>query len=137
VTIQVLHHLLTGDLLQVPNAFQHILAWEKTPTLGNALPAFERMKQTWEKMQTDLPETAILIQPGLDKLVEYQGYADANPTYILATGMLKRQSMLLLLTYIPLIVLNPRLKLRWFIENAPHETNRAKGIVLAEVLNSN
>ncbi len=73
-------------VLQVPNAFQHILAKEKTPTLGNALPAFERMRQTWQQMQINTPETHALIQPGLDKLAEYRHYADSNPTYILATG---------------------------------------------------
>ena len=85
-------------LPQVPNAFQHILAKEKTPTLGSALPAYERMKQTWEKMQSDLPEAERLIQPGLDKLAEYRALADTNPTYILATGTLSCRCLYLLIS---------------------------------------
>lgn len=62
------------------------MAKEKNPTIPSALPAFERMRQTWEQMQSDLPETEALIQPGLDKLAEYCHYADINPTYIIATS---------------------------------------------------
>ena len=79
------------SLLQVPNVFQHILAKEKTPTLGSALPAYKRMKQTWENMQSEIPETERLIQPGLDKLAEYHVLADMNPTYVLATGILSHK----------------------------------------------
>ncbi|KAJ7848736.1 hypothetical protein B0H14DRAFT_2259389, partial [Mycena olivaceomarginata] len=41
--------------LSVPHAFQQRLSAEKTPTLGDALPAFEAMITAWEKQQIMYP----------------------------------------------------------------------------------
>ncbi|KAJ7772194.1 hypothetical protein B0H16DRAFT_1768743 [Mycena metata] len=71
-------------ILEVPHAFQQKLSAEKTPTLGNALPAFEAMIKKWEQMQVDYPELADIIQKGLDKLGTYQERVERVPAYVLA-----------------------------------------------------
>ncbi|KAJ7691514.1 ribonuclease H-like domain-containing protein [Mycena olivaceomarginata] len=71
-------------ILDVPHAFQQKLSAEKTPTLCNALPAFEAMINKWQQMQLDNPETADIIQKGLDKLGSYQDRLEHVPAYILA-----------------------------------------------------
>ncbi|KAK7059379.1 hypothetical protein R3P38DRAFT_2758829 [Favolaschia claudopus] len=43
-----------------------------TPTLGHALPAFEAMIAQWEKQQTCHPETADIVQQGINKLDDYR-----------------------------------------------------------------
>ncbi|KAJ7764720.1 hypothetical protein B0H16DRAFT_1883353 [Mycena metata] len=82
-------------ILEVPHAFQQKLSAEKTPTLGNALPAFEAMIKKWEQMQVDYPELADIIQKGLDKLGTYQERVERVPAYVLA------------------MLINPAIKLRW------------------------
>jgi hypothetical protein len=67
----------------VPHAFQQKLSAEKTPTLCNARPAFEAMINKWQQMQLDNPETADIIQKGLDKLGSYQDRLERVPAYIL------------------------------------------------------
>ncbi|KAG1746324.1 hypothetical protein EDB19DRAFT_1631665, partial [Suillus lakei] len=68
----------------VPHAFQQRLSAEKTPTLCNAIPAFEAMVQIWSKQLDDDPNLAIVIQPGLDKLNDYQSRIADVPAYALA-----------------------------------------------------
>lgn len=69
---------------QVPHAFQQRLSAEKTPTLGDALPAFEALIHVWEQQQADYPETADIIQQGLDKLGSYEERLEKVPAYALA-----------------------------------------------------
>jgi len=69
---------------QVPHAFQQQLSSEKTPTLCNAFPAFEGMKQVWKEHQVEHPETCNIVQEGLDKLDDYRDRADHVPAYVLA-----------------------------------------------------
>lgn len=78
--------LLTMIILKVPHAFQQHLSHEKTPTLCNAIPAFEAMTTVWEQHQHDHPETAHIVQKGLDKLEEYRDRTDLVPAYVLAMG---------------------------------------------------
>jgi hypothetical protein len=68
----------------VPHAFQQKLSVEKTPTLCNALPAFEAMITKWERMQLEYPQIAHIIQKGLDKLGSYQERFERVPAYVLA-----------------------------------------------------
>ncbi|KIK02918.1 hypothetical protein K443DRAFT_96091, partial [Laccaria amethystina LaAM-08-1] len=75
---------LFRNILQVPHAFQHALAVEKTPTLSNAIPAFEAMIKVWDNQKADDPEAAQLIQPGLDKLAVYLEQTDIVPAYIVS-----------------------------------------------------
>ncbi|KAK7014542.1 ribonuclease H-like domain-containing protein, partial [Favolaschia claudopus] len=71
-------------ILAVPHAFQQKLSAEKTPTLGNALPAFEAMISQWEKQKTQYPEAANIIQQGIDKLTTYRERVEDVPAYILS-----------------------------------------------------
>ncbi|KAJ7794590.1 hypothetical protein B0H13DRAFT_2171261 [Mycena leptocephala] len=59
-------------ILAVPHAFQQKLSAEKTPTLGDALPAFEAMIKAWEKQQAKYPDAIHIIQMGIDKLGAYR-----------------------------------------------------------------
>jgi hypothetical protein len=52
----------------VPHAFQQRLS-AKTPTLGDAPLA---MIKAWERQQDEYPETAEIIQKGIDKIGSYQ-----------------------------------------------------------------
>jgi hypothetical protein len=56
---------------QVPHAFQQRLSAEATPTLCEALPAFESMKRVWDVQKGEMPDAAPIINAGLDKLEEY------------------------------------------------------------------
>ena len=78
-------------MLQIPHAFQQWLSAEKTPTLCDAIPSFEAMIRIWKEHQVRHPETAGIVQAGLDKLSTYQERADLNPTYVVA--MSKSQSL--------------------------------------------
>ena len=72
---------------QVPHAFQQHLSYEETPTLCDAIPSFEALKSKWQEHQTQHAETAHIVQPGLDKLADYQGRTGLVPAYVLAMGM--------------------------------------------------
>ncbi|KAK6992491.1 ribonuclease H-like domain-containing protein, partial [Favolaschia claudopus] len=71
-------------ILAVPHAFQQKLSGEKTPTLGNALPAFEAMISQWEKQKAQYPEATHIIQQGIDKLTTYRERVENVPAYILS-----------------------------------------------------
>ncbi|KAF8142566.1 hypothetical protein K438DRAFT_1635177, partial [Mycena galopus ATCC 62051] len=71
-------------ILAVPHAFQQRLSSETTPTLGNAIPSFEAMIKAWEKEQTEHPETADIVQKGIDKLGTYHERVEDVPVYVLA-----------------------------------------------------
>ncbi|KAJ7253087.1 hypothetical protein B0H12DRAFT_1017709, partial [Mycena haematopus] len=71
-------------ILAVPHAFQQLLSAEKTPTLGDALPSFEAMISRWEKQQNQYPETAHIVQQGIDKLASYRERVENVPAYILS-----------------------------------------------------
>ncbi|KAJ7849934.1 ribonuclease H-like domain-containing protein [Mycena leptocephala] len=71
-------------ILVGPHAFQQRLSAEKTPTLGDALPAFEAMISHWEKQQAQHPETAYIVQQGIDKLESYRQRVEDVPAYILS-----------------------------------------------------
>ncbi|KAK7021712.1 hypothetical protein R3P38DRAFT_2367908, partial [Favolaschia claudopus] len=98
-------------ILDVPHAFQQKLSAEKTPTLCNALPAFEAMIKKWEQMQDDFPEAASIIQKGIDKLNEYQDRIEDVPAYTLA------------------MIVNPRIKLRWLSLHRPEKVEWAKQLL--------
>lgn len=72
---------------QVPHAFQQQLSYETTPTLCDAIPSFEAMAQVWEEQISDHPETADVIQAGLDKPDVYIDHTDMVPAYVLAMGV--------------------------------------------------
>lgn len=55
--------------------------------LGQVLPAFEMLRFRWEDYCSTNPSTALIVQPGLLKLAEYQSFAQATHAYIIATSM--------------------------------------------------
>lgn len=98
--------------MQIPHAFQQRLSAEKTPTLCEALPAFEAMKKKWEEQQVENPESAYIIDAGLDKLETYRDCAALVPAYVLAMGMSYFPARPSLLTLH--VVVNPAMKLEWY-----------------------
>lgn len=73
------------SIFKIPQAFQQFLSNEKTPTLGNTIPAFQALIDSWKRAQTDIPEAAAIIQKGIDKLGDYEGRLELVPANILAT----------------------------------------------------
>ena len=69
---------------QIPYAFQHLLSYADTPTVSDTLPAYNAMKELWTEHAETHPETAAIVQKGLDKLNEYRIRADSVPVYTLA-----------------------------------------------------
>ncbi|KAF8956709.1 hypothetical protein BDZ97DRAFT_1607952, partial [Flammula alnicola] len=58
-------------ILQIPHAFQQVLSYEKTPTLGYTIPLFQAIIQRFKTLKTTMPEASDIIQEGLDKLEDY------------------------------------------------------------------
>ena len=58
--------------MQIPHAFQDILGAETTPTLCYSIPAFAAFIKLWKDLAEQKPEWEDIIQPGLDKLEDYQ-----------------------------------------------------------------
>ena len=76
------------NLSKIPHAFQQWLSYEKTPTLCHAIPAFEAMLNIWGRYQQSHPETADIVENGLDKLRDYIDRLDNVPAYTIAMGNL-------------------------------------------------
>ena len=70
--------------LQIPHAFQGFLRAENTPTLCYSIPAFAAFIKMWKDLVFQYPEWEDIIQPGLDKLEDYQ--ERLTDVYILAMG---------------------------------------------------
>ncbi|KAJ7871116.1 hypothetical protein B0H13DRAFT_1634514, partial [Mycena leptocephala] len=118
-------------ILAVPHAFQQKLSAEKTPTLGDALPAFEAMIKAWEKQQGKYPEAVDIIQMGIDKLGAYRDRVEGVPAYIFA--MSEFLFPLLAHLFIEYPVINPAVKLSWFENNHPERTQWARELFVNEV----
>ena len=98
------------------------------------------MKQKWEEHQEDHPDTANIVQQGLDKLADYQNRVDDVPAYVLAMGNFTLNFRFCTIGLyqkhqIPLVV-NPSIKLRWYENFRPHEFAGVKRLVLHEVCES-
>ncbi|KAF7372427.1 HAT family dimerization domain-containing protein [Mycena venus] len=102
-------------ILSVLYAFQQRLSAEKTPTLGDALPAFEAMIKAWERQKISHPETAHVVQEGIDKLESYRDRVQDVPAYILS------------------MLINPAVKLRWFEKHWPERVQEVKDLFLHEL----
>lgn len=72
---------------QVPHAFQEILSAENTPTICSSIPAFESFIDVWRTLLEERPEWWEMIQPGLDKLEEYE--ERLTDVHIIAMGEIK------------------------------------------------
>ncbi|KAM6494640.1 Ribonuclease H-like domain containing protein, partial [Amanita muscaria] len=74
------------QVLQVPHAFQDVLGAETTPTLCYSIPAYSAFINMWEDLKDDHIEWEHIIQPGLDKIEEYQARLIDTPAYVVAMG---------------------------------------------------
>lgn len=134
LNLNVLLHSDRSQNWKIPHAFQQQLSHEKTPTLCNAFPAFEGMKQLWEDHQLEHPETYDIIQEGLNKLEEYRDRADDVPAYVFAMRkLILSHSMIVGDFWSVFVVINPNIKLSWYETYRPEEVYEAKELVLREV----
>lgn len=63
------------------------MSTETTPTLCHSIPAFESFINRWEGLLEDRPQWYNIVQPGLDKLEDYQ--EKLNQVHVLAMGEIK------------------------------------------------
>ncbi|KAF8151682.1 hypothetical protein B0H34DRAFT_664757, partial [Crassisporium funariophilum] len=76
---------IVREILLVPDAFQQKLSAEKTPTLCNAIPAFDAMVSIWKELQETWGEPfSTIIQAGIDKLNAYHDRIDLVPAYTIS-----------------------------------------------------
>ena len=68
----------------MPYAFQQHLSAETTPTLCDAIPSFEAMKNVWNELKVKMPDVAPIIDAGLSKLEEYCSRANLVLAYVIA-----------------------------------------------------
>ncbi len=59
---------------------------ETTPTLCYSIPAYSAFINLWENLRDDHFEWEHIIQPGLDKIEEYQARLVDTPAYVVAMG---------------------------------------------------
>jgi hypothetical protein len=69
----------------MPHSYQQLLSTEKTPSLCGTIPAFEGLIQVLQTFQEDNPSSFNIIQPGIEKLQDYQEETAFAPAYTIAT----------------------------------------------------
>lgn len=91
------------------------------------------MVKVWESDKDDHPETAEIVQAGIDKLEEYSERISAIPAYVLAMSSQFNFNLTVSILTLNLIVLNPSIKLGWFNKYKPEKATWAKKLLLQEV----
>jgi hypothetical protein len=66
------------------------LGAEATPTICYSVPAYSAFINKWTLLKEDNPQWAEIIQPGLDKLEDYQDRLADTPAYVVAMGKLSQ-----------------------------------------------
>jgi hypothetical protein len=73
--------------MKVPHAFQDIMGTHKTPTVPFTIPMFAAFIARWKELAEEKNLWYGIIQPGLEKLEEYEQELERAPVHILAMGM--------------------------------------------------
>lgn len=91
------HLLLTNAQLQVlldireflhaPHSVQELLSAEQTPTISQALPAYERLLTLLELAASSFPKISHAIQASIAALRQYMRYTRQSRVYALAMSM--------------------------------------------------
>ena len=81
---QVLHDIC--EFLAAPNAVQHLLAQEQTPTLSLVLPTYEKIIVLLKAMVMRLLKIAHAIRTAIVKVKEYFSKSRTTRIYALAMG---------------------------------------------------
>ena len=61
---------------------------EATPTICYSVPAYSAFINRWTQLKEDNPQWANIIEPGLDKLEDYQDHLADTLAYMVAMGKL-------------------------------------------------
>ncbi|KAF9463606.1 ribonuclease H-like domain-containing protein, partial [Collybia nuda] len=97
------------QVLELPHMAQELLSAERTPTLSLSLPLYEILIEQWQLLRPAIPELALYIDIGIQKLEDYVG--EARKTRIYAHAM----------------VLNPCMKFDWMEKHwGKDETQEAR-----------
>jgi hypothetical protein len=133
VTILFLLSACTDKHNQVPHAFQDILGAEKTPTLCYSIPAYSAFIKLWKDQMNGNYGWRNIIQPGLDKLEDYQDQLADSPAYVLAMGKILYPIMISIYYANILIAIDPANKLSFYREQTPDKYDEAKTVFLKAV----
>jgi len=79
---QALHDIY--NILESPHTAQELLSGEKVPTLALAIPAFEKLVESWVEKQKAIPMLSHYIGVGIAKIQEYIQKGRASRIYALA-----------------------------------------------------
>ncbi|TFK59805.1 hypothetical protein BDN72DRAFT_780245 [Pluteus cervinus] len=71
-------------MLSVPSRIQQALCSERTPSLSFALPNFEWLVTSWERLAAAHPHLEPFLRPGLDSAYQYYRKMNDNPAYVIA-----------------------------------------------------
>lgn len=131
---QVLHDI--AAVLEVAHDVQELLSAEKTPTLSYALPAYEKLIETWANLQVLIPMLSHYIGVGITKIADYSLKGRKSRIYALAMSTLFSMRDYLILTEMSLVVLNPTCKLAWITKHwPPKDQDNAKEWMIDAVSN--
>ncbi len=114
-------------IIKVPHAFQQKLSAEKTPALCDTLPAFSALLARWCLLQEQMPEMKDVIEASLSKLEDYF----LKVMYILAYNFtMSRSHLAIVASLTPLVVLNSKMKLRWYERHDPLKLEWVKNLFM-------
>ena len=133
--LEVLIYLLTIDCTDTnllgSHAFQDLLGAETTPTICYSIPAYSAFINTWENLRYDNWDWRAIIQPGLDKIEEYQARLVDTPAYILAMG--ETSIFQWIANLILYIAIDPKNKLTFYCKQSQEKYNVAKAMFIEAV----
>ncbi|CAK5276396.1 unnamed protein product [Mycena citricolor] len=103
-------------VLQQPHVVQTVMAWEGTPMMAEAIPAYELFISAWEAMCKD----NLLAAEGLDEIIE-PGLVIAEKYH----GLMKDTA-----AYAIAMLINPTIKFLWITQNwSPLQQEEARELV--------
>lgn len=75
------------EFLHLPHLVQELLSAEQTPTISQALPAYERLLNMLELSETSYPKISHAIRASATALRQYMRYTRQSRVYALAMSM--------------------------------------------------
>ena len=73
-------------ILRLPHRAQEILSSEHTPTTSHALPIYETLIKSWERLKGLLPHLSGYIDVGIKKIREYLSLSRRTQIYAFSLG---------------------------------------------------
>jgi len=93
-----------------------------------SVPPYSEFINMWENLRDENWESECIIQPGLDKIEEYQAHLMDTPAYVLATG---ETSIFQWISNLVLyIAIDPKNKLSFYHEKSQEKHDIAKAMLI-------